>query len=110
MGVQPPSDELDEGPEVVEFGIAALDAQLEEIDSLSFPAERSHLQQEYGDITVPVDASGHEIQLDQVLAEVDETSFESRRELLNALHPVFEQRREQTSRSLLAQLRALVPF
>lgn len=110
MGVQPPSDGIEEGPDVVEFGIAALDARLKERESVSYPVDRETLQEEYGHITVPINASGSEITLADALAEVDREQFESQRDLLNELHPVFETRRESASRSLLAQLRALVPF
>lgn len=110
MGVQPPSDELDDGPEVVEFGIAALEAKLERRDAVSFPATVSTIRAEHGDISVPINAHGVEIQLRDALDELDRDRLESRRDLLNELHPVFEQRRSQASRSLLSQLRALVPF
>lgn len=110
MGVQPPTDGLDEGPEVVEFGIAALEAQLNERDSLSFPATVERIREEYGEMTVPIDAYGTETRLADALEELDVEQVETQRELLNELHPVFERRREQSSRSVLAQLRALVPF
>lgn len=109
MGVQPPSDDLDDGPDVVEFGIAALDARLEELDA-TFPTDAATLRENYGDIAIPIDAAGTEITFADALDEVDRDQFPSEQELLNALHPVFEERRERSSRSILAQLRALVPF
>lgn len=109
MGVQPPTDELEEKPDVVEFGIAALDARLTELD-VSFPTDAETLTAEYGNLTVPVNAAGHEISLGEAIEETGRTKFDSERDLLNALHPVFETRREKTSRSVLAQLRSLVPF
>ena len=109
MGVQPPSNDVDEEPDVIEFGIAALDARLEELD-LTFPTDADRLRREYGDLTVPVDAAGTEITLAEALDGTDHREFSSEQDLLNALHPIFEERREKTSRSLLAQLRALVPF
>lgn len=109
MGVQPPSDDIDDGPDVVEFGIAALDARISEA-SVSFPIDAETLRDEYGDITVPIDAAGTEIRLADALDATDRDAFDSERDLLNALHPVFEARRERSSRSILAQLRALVPF
>lgn len=109
MGVQPPSDDLDDGPDVIEFGIAALDARLEDLDA-SFPMDAATLREHYGGMTIPVDAAGTEITLAEALDEVDREQFPSEQELLNALHPVFEARRERSSRSILAQLRALVPF
>ena len=109
MGVQPPTDDIDDGPDVVEFGIAALDARISELP-VEFPVESQTLASEYGDVSVPVDVAGNELRLDDALSETPRERFENQRELLNALHPVFEKRRENASRSILAQLRALVPF
>lgn len=109
MGVQPPSDGVEEEPDVVEFGIAALAAKLEARE-VSFPADSAELVREHGDLAVPVDAAGHEVTLGEILEKVDEDRFDSQGELLDVLHPIFEAEREAVSRSLLAQLRALVPF
>jgi hypothetical protein len=109
MGVQPPSNDIGDEPDVVEFGIAALDARLEELE-LAFPVEADRLREEHGGLTVPIDAAGTEITLGDAVAESDRSEFRSEQDLLNALHPVFERRRERASRSILAQLRALVPF
>jgi hypothetical protein len=109
MGVRPPSDDIEDGPDVVEFGIAALDARVDEW-AVEFPVDTETLASQYGDVTVPVDAAGTDLRLDDALAEVPQRRFETKRELLNTLHPVFEQRRENASRSILAQLRSLVPF
>jgi len=109
MGVQPPSNEVDEEPDVIEFGIAALDARLEDLE-VSFPADADRLRREYGSLTVPVDAAGTEITLADALEATDREEFDSEQDLLNTLHPVFERRREKSSRSLIARLRALVPF
>jgi len=109
MGVQPPSNDVDEEPEVIEFGIAALDARLEELD-VSFPADADRLRREYGSLSVPVDAAGTEITLADALEATSREEFTSEQDLLNALHPVFEERRERSSRSIIARLRTLVPF
>jgi len=109
MGVRPPSNDIDDEPDVIEFGIAALDARLDE-ESLSYPISAAELDERYGKTEIPYDATGHTIQLASALAAVDRTEFDSQRDLLNALHPVFERKREATSTSLLSQLRALVPF
>lgn len=109
MGVRPPSDDIEDDPDVVAFGIAALDARIERW-SLEFPADRETLASEYGDVSIPVDAAGTELTLDDALAEVPTRQFGTKRELLNTLHPVFEEQREKASRSILAQLRSLVPF
>jgi hypothetical protein len=109
MGVQPPSDGVDEDPDVVEFGIAALDAKLESRE-VSYPVTSDALAESHGQLTVPVDASGNEVTLATVLERCDEHRFDSEQALLEALHPVFEAEREAVSRSILAQLRRLVPF
>jgi hypothetical protein len=109
MGVRPPSNDIDDEPDIVEFGIAALDARLDEAD-VSFPATAEELADEHGDLTVPFDAAGHETTLREALQEADRREFDSQPDLLDALHPVFERKRQAASNSLLAQLRALVPF
>lgn len=110
MGVRPPDDgDIDDGPDVVEFGIAALDARFEELE-VAFPVAARELREEYGDLTVPVDAAGTEVTLEETLAEVPNERFENEQELLDVLHPVFERKRQETSRGLLTQLRALLPF
>jgi hypothetical protein len=109
MGVRPPSNENEEQPEVIEFGIAALDAQLDRLD-LAFPTTADRLAAEYGDVSVPVDATGNEITLREALEETAVQEFETERELLDILHPVFEQRRQNSSRGVLSQLRSLFPF
>jgi len=109
MGVQPPSDGVDEPPDVVEFGIAALDAKLESRD-VTYPVTADELARQHGDLSVPVDAAGHEVALREVLDQCGASEFDSEGDLLEALHPVFEAEREAVSRSILAQLRSLVPF
>lgn len=109
MGVQPPSNDIETEPDVVEFGIAALAATLEtrEVD---YPISADRLAREYGDVSVPVDAAGHEIRLEEALEKASADEFDSRGDLLDALHPVFESEREAVSRSVVAQLRGLLPF
>ncbi|WP_459194211.1 hypothetical protein [Halosimplex sp. J119] len=109
MGVRPPSNDVDDEPDVVEFGIAALDARLEGAEP-EFPASANELESQFGTATVPYDAAGNEIAVSEALAETDRESFDSKADLLNALHPVFERKRQAASTSLLRQLRGLVPF
>jgi hypothetical protein len=109
MGVQPPSNDIEEDPDVVEFGIAALDARVGDLD-IEFPVGADALVEQYGDLTIPVNAAGNEITFREAVEASGRREFDSEQDLLNALHPVFEEKREATSRSLLAQLRALVPF
>ena len=109
MGVRPPSNDVDDEPDTVEFGIVALDARIDE-RTVSFPASASDLEATYGDMRVAVDPSGHEISLAEALSACDAESFDSKQDLLNALHPVFEEKRERLSGGILGRLRALVPF
>jgi len=109
MGVRPPSNDIDDEPDIVEFGIAALDARMDDVD-VSYPVTATELTERHGNMTVPFDAAGHETTLGEALRESDRREFESRPDLLDALHPVFERKRQAASNSLLAQLRALVPF
>jgi hypothetical protein len=108
MGVQPPADDTEE-PTAIEFGIAALDAQLGE-ESIDYPATAREVREQVGHIEVPYDSAGHSITVGEALERATATRFESEQDLLNALHPIFERKREATSNSLLTQLRALVPF
>lgn len=109
MGVRPPSNDVNDEPDSIEFGIAALDARIEERD-ISFPISAEELGNEHGNLSVAIDVAGHEMGLRTALEECATDSFDSRQELLNALHPVFEQRRQKVSNSLLGRLRTLVPF
>lgn len=92
----------------MEFGIAALDARLESAD-VSFPATRADLEKRFGHSEIPYDAAGHTMPFSEALEATERQSFESEQDLLNAMHPVFEQKRGSAT-GILAQLRALVPF
>lgn len=109
MGVQPPTDGVEEEPDVVEFGIPAVAARLETRD-VAYPVDAEALADAHGDLQIPVDAAGHEIELATAIEKTDRDGFDSERELLDALHPVFEAERAAVSRSILAQLRGLLPF
>jgi len=109
MAARPPSNDIDDGPDVTEFGIVALDAAVEDWN-VSFPVSSEELRAEYGDEQIPIDASGHEMSLGEALADCSRTRFRDKQDLLNALHPIFEAERERLSNSLLSQLRALLPF
>jgi hypothetical protein len=109
MGVQPPSNDIESEPDVVEFGIAALAAALETRE-VNYPVTADRLASEHGDVTVPVDAAGHDVRLEAALEKAGPSEFKSQADLLDALHPVFESEREAVSRSVVAQLRGLLPF
>lgn len=105
MAARPPPDDLDE-PDVVEFGIAALDAHLEGAD-VEFPASAREVLDALGDPAIDYDAAGHDVALSTVLEGVDADRFESRQDLLDAAHPEFERRRRRGG-GLLGWLRALL--
>ncbi|MFC7077581.1 DUF5789 family protein [Haloarcula halophila] len=108
MGVRPPADDTDE-PDVIEFGIAALDARLTDIE-ISYPATAEEVRDAAGHVEVPFDAAGHTVTVAEALGETSVRRFDNEHELLDALHPVFERKRESTRNSIISQLRALVPF
>jgi hypothetical protein len=109
MGVRPPSNDADDEPEIIEFGIAALDARVED-RNVSFPIDAGDLEAAHGDVSVAVDPGGTQITLADALAECDRESFDSKQDLLNALHPVFEAKRERLSGGVLGWLRSILPF
>jgi hypothetical protein len=108
MAARPPQNDNEE-PETLAFGIAALDARLDEA-AVDWPATDDDLLRALDDPSIPYDASGSEVALADVLDRVPAREYESELELLNALHPVFEEYRENSTRSVLGQLRSLLPF
>jgi hypothetical protein len=109
MGVRPPQQSDDDEPETVAFGIAALDAHLEDAD-LVFPKTQAELLAELGNPEIPYDAAGDTVSLERALENTHLQRFETRQELLNALHPVFEAKRERASNTVLGRLRLMLPF
>ena len=109
MGLRPPPSDDGDEPDVVTFGIAALDARLSEAE-VRYPTDAGTLVRELGDPEVPYDANGSSVQLSEALEETHVERFETEQELLNALHPVFERYRERSAGGILAQLRGLLPF
>jgi hypothetical protein len=109
MGVRPPSNGDDEEPDSIEFGIAAVDAHLRDSD-LSFPATKDDISAAIGHERIPYDVHGNDVPLGEILAEVPTEQFDSRQELLNALHQPFEEYRRDHSNGVVAQVRALLPF
>lgn len=105
MAARPPSDDLDE-PGAVEFGIAALDAHLDGAD-LAFPATADEVVATLDDPPIDYDPSGSSVRLSTVLERVDPDRFESRQDLLDAVHPEFERLRERSG--VLSWLRSLFP-
>lgn len=108
MGVRPPQQDDDE-PDAIEFGIAALDARLSETD-VRYPADRETLVTALGGSKIPYNAAGNTVAIGEAIDRAGRSQFESEQDLLNTLHPIFEEMRESASSSILMQLRALVPF
>lgn len=106
MAAPPPQGD-DAEPETIAFGIAAVDEALEETE-LSYPADAREVLAATGDRDIPYDSRGRTISLSTALEETDRRTFDSRRELLNALHPVFEAKRDRGG--LSGWLKALLPF
>ncbi|WP_276258184.1 hypothetical protein [Haloglomus litoreum] len=109
MGVRPPQNGDDDEPDTITFGIAALDAHLENAD-VQFPTDQESLLIELGDPDIPYDASGSTVALSTAMERIHLQQFDSEQELLNTLHPVFESYRERAGNSIIGQLRALLPF
>ncbi|WP_144903837.1 DUF5789 family protein [Halobellus captivus] len=107
MAVRPPQQGGDE-PDSLEFGIAALTPYLSEAD-LTFPATSDEIVRALGDPEIPYDANDNAVALSEALNAVGPNRFDTKRELLDALHPVFEEYRA-SSGGVFSQLRALLPF
>jgi hypothetical protein len=108
MAVRPPQQGGDD-PDALEFGIAALDARLSEAD-VEFPATDDEVVRALGNAEIPTDASGNGVGIDEALSSVPSSEFDTETELLNKLHPVFEEYRTSASGGVLQRLRSLLPF
>ena len=109
MGVRPPQQSDDDGPETIAFGIAVLDEHLDRADT-TFPTTSEELIGTLDDPPIPYDARGNEMRLSEALSEIPLSRFETRQELMNRLHPIFEARRERANNSIVRQIRSLLPF
>ena len=109
MGVRPPSNNDDDKPDSVDFGIAAVDARLRNTD-LAFPATKDDVAAELGHENIPYDVHGNDVPLGEMLEETEPDQFGSRQELLNALHEPFEEYRREHSNGVVQQVRSMLPF
>lgn len=105
MAARPPQDDAEE-PDSITFGIAALDGRFDSSD-LTFPADQNTIVDALGDPEIPYDPSGQSIALSDALDHTRQEEFDTEDDLLDALHPVFEERRRSASTGLLGRLRAL---
>ncbi|ELZ26396.1 hypothetical protein C474_19649 [Halogeometricum pallidum JCM 14848] len=108
MAARPPPQGGDE-PDTLEFGIAALAEDLSKAD-VSYPVTDDELVRRLDDVAVPYNAAGGTVRLSEALESVPQSRFASKAELLDQLHPVFEEYRRSSSNNILGQLRALLPF
>ncbi|MFD1641262.1 hypothetical protein [Halohasta litorea] len=108
MGARPPQNDTSE-PDVIEFGIAALSARLDEAD-VEFPTTSTELCAAVDDTAIPVDGTGSTMELQEALDRVPQDRFDSESTLLDLLHPVFEEHRKQGGKSVFGRLRTLLPF
>lgn len=107
MARAPPSNDAE--PDIIEFGIPVLDDRLEEAE-VTFPADRDELRTSVGELEVPYDAAGHTLRVADALDELEADRFETKTQLLDALHPVFEAHRQRASSGLVGTLRSFLPF
>ncbi|GAA0300459.1 hypothetical protein [Halarchaeum salinum] len=109
MAARPPAnDDTDDEPTVVTFGIAAVEEFLDGAD-FSYPVDRQTVVDTTGDPEIPVDTSGRTLALSKALERTEQRRYESRRDLLNALHPVFEDARQSGSGGIVGFVRSLIP-
>ncbi|WP_313691367.1 hypothetical protein [Halorarum halobium] len=107
MAIRPPRGDSGER-ESVEFGIAALNARLDDA-GVAFPATTDEILAALGETEVPYDAAGHTLDLRDVLHDAETDSFETETELLDALYPAFEARRQGRADTLFNRIRSLLP-
>lgn len=108
MAARPPGGGDTSEPEAIEFGIAALDARLEEAN-VSFPATSEEIRRGLDDQEIPYDAKGRTLTIDEVLDRVPKDEFDNETEFLNAVYPVFDDARS-SSGGFLDDLRDALPF
>jgi len=108
MAARPPGGGGSSEPDAIEFGIAVLDGRIEDAD-VSFPATADEIRDALGDREIPYDAKGRSITLDEALEQVPQDRFENETELLDALYPVFDRKRQEGG-GFLTSLRDALPF
>jgi len=108
MAARPPQQDTSSS-DAVEFGIAALVGYLDRAD-IDYPASREEIVRALGDPEIPYDGSGNTVALSEAMDALPKRTFDTQSELLDLLHPVFEEYRVSTSGSLIGRIRAILPF
>lgn len=108
MGVRPPANDDEDEPASVAFGIAAVDERLDDHD-LSYPATAADVREAVGHVEVPYDTRGHTVRIAEVVEACGRDEFDDEQDLLNALHPEFERRRQQGA-GFFERVRRVLPF
>ena len=102
-----PPQGSDSDPSTVQFGIAALDGELDED---VFPATAEEIVEALDDPQVAYDAKGRSVALSRALSGTDAERFDDEAHLLNELYPVFEEYREGAAPGLVGWLRERLPW
>ena len=108
MAARPPQQDTS-SPDSVEFGIASLVGHLDQAE-LEFPATREEVVRALGDPEIPYDGSGGAVALSEAMDSLPKQTFDTESELLDLLHPVFEEYRVSSGGSILGRLRSMLPF
>jgi hypothetical protein len=108
MAARPPQQDSS-SPDAVEFGIAALVGHLDHAD-LEYPATSDEIVRALGDPKIPYDGSGGSVALSEAMNELPKERFDSESEVLDLLHPVFEEYRVSSGGSILGRIRSVLPF
>ncbi|WP_132060780.1 hypothetical protein [Halorussus amylolyticus] len=108
MGMRPPPSN-DDGPDVIEFGIAEVAAELDDAD-LSFPATGDEVVRALSNPRIDYNAKGHAVALSEAMSDTEQHRFEDEQDLLNALHPTFERYRTSRTPGVIERFRAALPL
>lgn len=108
MAARPPQQDSS-SPDSIEFGIAALVGYLDRAD-IEYPATRDEVVRALGDPDIPYDGSGNTVALSEAMEALPKRTFDSESELLDLLHPVFEEYRVSASGGIIGRLRSILPF
>jgi len=108
MAARPPQQDTS-SPDSIEFGIAALVGHLDQSE-LEFPATRDEVVRALGDPEIPYDGSGGAVALSEAMESLPKRTFDSESELLDLLHPVFEEYRASSGGGFIGRLRSILPF